>query len=73
MEREASTAHPSRVAEVRHSPSLQATVKDLQRLLGVEVEVGQIRLNLNEGQVQSFETRTFRRLAPPQGAHRLTK
>jgi hypothetical protein len=41
---------------------LARLLAQLQAALGVAVRNGQIRLNLNEGRVQSFETRTFQRV-----------
>lgn len=51
------------MTDITPSPAMTVLFKELQRLLGVSVMNGQIRLNFNEGRVQSFETRTFGRVA----------
>lgn len=44
------------------SVSVQDLVQQLQRALGVQVICGTLSLNLNESQLQSFETRTHQRI-----------
>jgi hypothetical protein len=40
----------------------QPLIDDLQRLLQLSITTGQITLNLREGRLESWETRTFARL-----------
>lgn len=41
----------------------QELVRHLQAVLRLSVKTGQITLNLREGRLETFETRTFARLA----------